>query len=333
MISKLSAAFKALASDAKMDNRLRMDEPLSRHTSLRIGGPAAIWAEVDSIGELEAILSLARGEGLAIHLVGLGSNVLFGDDGVMGVVLRLGGELAGWERVAASGDKASFWVGGGAINAHLVKGLLKQGFVGAEFLSLIPGTLGGAIALNAGTKEHEIESILQSVDLMVFNTETGRWQRQTVERSGLSMSYRHAELPEDAIVVAGCIEVVRGDVDAARKNIRFDKDRRNETQPYRLASVGSTFANPTGDFAGRLIEAVGLKGVSIGGARISPLHANFFINEAEASAKDFLSLMALARVRVRRSFGVELRPEVRFVGFDGWSQMLEIERDLERHGC
>ena len=143
------------------------------------------------------------------------------------------------------------------------------------------------------------------------------------------MRYRHTALPEGTLVVGGTIRVRRGDVDAARERIAADKERRNRTQPYRLASVGSTFANPEGDYAGRLIDQVGLKGESIGGATISELHANFFINESDATAEDFLRLMALARHRVRNDFGVELRPEVRFVGFDGMKRLTEYERQLE----
>jgi UDP-N-acetylmuramate dehydrogenase len=142
------------------------------------------------------------------------------------------------------------------------------------------------------------------------------------------MSYRHAKLAPGAVVVRGEVTLEVGDADEARERVRADKERRDKTQPYRLASVGSTFANPPGDFAGRLVEAAGLKGHRVGGARVSELHANFFINEEHASARDFLSLMALARVRVRQRFGVELRPEVRFVGFDGWSAMVALEAEL-----
>ena len=146
------------------------------------------------------------------------------------------------------------------------------------------------------------------------------------------MSYRSADLPPGSLVVGGVIEVTDGDVDEARQLVAKDKERRNRTQPYRLASVGSTFANPDGDYAGRLIEEVGLKGESTGGARVSELHANFFINESEARADDFLELMARARHRVREQFGVELRPEVRFVGFDGMKRLCELEQQLEGEG-
>lgn len=322
-------SFQKLGDALGMVGRLSLDAALERHATLRLGGAAAVWAEVETRAELEALLGLARREGVDVFVVGLGSNVLFPDEGVRGLVIRLSGDFARWSVAEDGVDAALAAVGGGVVNAHLVRGLLKEGFVGAEFLSLIPGTFGGAVALNAGTKEQEIESLLAYVEWMVPDASGEGFVTQVVERADLSMSYRHTELPEGAIVLGGGMRVQRGDIEQARARVKFDKDRRNETQPYRLASVGSTFANPEGDFAGRLIEAAGLKGTSIGGARISPLHANFFINENGATAHDFLSLMALARVRVRAEFGVELRPEVRFVGFDGWARMLEIEHQME----
>lgn len=324
----LSQSIQNLGKKLGMGTRLRLGEGLDRHATLRVGGPAAIWAEVETLDELTSLKTLARRENMEVFVVGLGSNVLFSDDGVSGLVIRLGGNFARWE-VHDTDSAAVVSVGGGTINAHLVRGLLKQGYVGAEFLSLIPGTLGGAVALNAGTKEKEIESLVRRVKLMTFDAESEAFVTTMVERENLTMTYRHTDLPENAVVLGADLEVESGDIDEARERVRFDKDRRNETQPYRLASVGSTFANPAGDFAGRLIEAVGLKGTSIGGARISPLHANFFINEDGATSHDFLSLMALARVKVRERFGIDLRPEVRFIGFDGWSRMLEIELRME----
>lgn len=305
-------------------DRFRRNEALSNHGSLRIGGPATFWVEPHDVAELDRAISFARARSLPIELVGLGSNVLFPDEGIDGVVIRLAGQFATWN-VEASDDEALVRVGAGAINAHLVRGLLKEGWVGMEFLVLIPGTFGGAVAMNAGTREKELSSILRRVEL--YAPDEPRMV-DVIDVSQIRMSYRHTELPQGAIVTGGEICVRRGDVDEARERVSADKERRNETQPYRLASVGSTFANPEGDFAGRLIEAAGLKGHEIGGARISPRHANFFINEGAATAEDFLRLMATARVAVRKNFGVELRPEVRFVGFDGWARLQAIEDEI-----
>jgi UDP-N-acetylmuramate dehydrogenase len=312
-----------LAAEEQMGPRLRFNEPLAKHCSLRIGGAAAVWAEVETPRELGLLLEAADSDELDAVVVGLGSNVLFPDEGIRGVVIRLTGELADWSIESSEGDSATVEVGAGAVNAHLVRGLHKDGWVGAEFLALIPGTFGGAVVMNAGTKEAELSEVLLEADVLERG-EAG-WHRRRLSVDELGLGYRHSSLGPQSIVLGGRIRVRRGDVDSARELVRRDKARRNRTQPYKLASVGSTFANPEGDYAGRVIEEVGLKGHAIGGAKISELHANFFINEGEATAEQFLELMALARSKVRQRFGLELRPEVRFVGFDGYECMLAYE--------
>lgn len=312
----------------RFGSRLRFDEPLSKHSSLRIGGPAKLWAEPHTKDELIELLQLAHQQDLPIYFVGLGSNTLFDDAGLPGLALKLSGELAQWHQLEPAGEGDQLvYAGAGAINAHLVRGLLKQGLINHEFLVLIPGTFGGAIAMNAGTKEQEIKSILRQVELVHLNATTGAVQIERVDASALNLRYRHADLAPNTYIIGGVIQVAQGDVELAQSNVQADKDRRNRTQPYRLASVGSTFANPPGDYAGRLIEASGLKGLRIGGAQISELHANFFINADNASAEDFLRLMATARATVRQRFGVELTPEVRFVGFDGWQRLHIYEQE------
>lgn len=317
-----------LALDALLGGRARHGESLARRSSLRIGGEADHWVEPASLDELIEVCELATAHELPIHVVGLGSNTLFPDEGLRGLTIRMSGELATWQVLGEEEGVTRVRVGAGLVNAHLVRGVLASGLVGAEFLVLIPGTFGGAVVMNAGTKEAELSSVLTSVTLLIPDPATSSWKTAVMTPEQLEMRYRHAALPEGAIVVDGTIALQKGDVEAASQAAKDDKERRNRTQPYKLASVGSTFANPPGDYAGRLIEAVGLKGVSRGGARVSDLHANFFINEEGASAADFLSLMALARVRVRRDFGVELTPEVRFVGFDGTRELARIEREL-----
>lgn len=307
-------------------DKFRRDEPLAKHCTLRVGGTATYWVDVSTVDDLDLARRFAANLELPLHVVGLGSNVLFGDDGIHGVVVRLVGDLASWSTTPLNDETAHVWIGAGTVNAHLVRGLLKEGWIGMEFLVLIPGTFGGAVAMNAGTREKELSSILTRVEC--YSPDEPR-KVTMFDASQIHMTYRHTDLPDDSVVTAGVIEVCRGDVDAARERVRADKARRDATQPYRFASVGSTFANPDGDYAGRLIEAVGLKGYRVGGACISPLHANFFINEGSATALDFLTLMATARVRVRRAFGVELRPEVRFVGVDGWALLHELEAAIE----
>lgn len=312
------------ALEQQLGARFKRNEPLHKHSSLRIGGPASHWVEPHTLGELTRIYELAREHGARVELVGLGSNTLFPDEGIDGVVIRLAGELAELRIEQDDEGGVVARVGAGMLNAHLVRKLVKAGMTGAEFLKLIPGSFGGSVAMNAGTKEQWLSTILVDATLLVPGGDGFAVQR--VEAEALELRYRHATLPEGAVVVDASIRLARGDVEAANARADFDKQRRAKTQPYKLASVGSTFTNPDGDYAGRLIEAVGLKGAAVGGAQVSPLHANFFINQGGATARDFLTLMARARVAVRRAFGVELRPEVRFVGFDGWSLLEEIER-------
>lgn len=301
--------------------RLKKNESLSQHSSLRIGGSTRYWIEVESLHELQRCIALATQKHVPVEVVGLGSNILFSDDGFDGCIIRLSGKFSEWNIQKNSEVR----IGAGAINAHLVKGLLKKGLINAEFLALIPGTFGGAIALNAGTKNTELSSILQSIRLITLNE-----PRKVISRlaNELNLTYRHADLPEGSIVIEGVIQLEKGDVELAAQRVKLDKENRNLTQPYKLRSVGSTFANPVGDYAGRLIEEVGLKGKIIGGAKISEKHANFFINENNASSDDFLELMALARVRVFDRFQILLKPEVRFVGFDGWARLKAFEVKL-----
>lgn len=318
-VSKRNSEFLAhLRTD--FGERIRLDEPLAKHCTLRIGGPARIWAEPETEEEVSQLLDACSRTGTDHFVVGLGSNTLFPDEGIDGVVIRLGGALATFE---VEGDLAQ--VGGGAVNAHMVRGLLKDGWVGMEFLALVPGTMGGAVAMNAGTKERELSEILVGVRVI---DPTQPWTTRIMTAAELQLSYRHAQLPAGAIVVGATINVTKGDVESAKIRVAEDKARRNKTQPYKLASVGSTFANPEGDYAGRLIESVGLKGTSFGGARISDLHANFFINESNATANDFLTLMANVRAKVRAAYDIDLCPEVKFVGFDGWARLHALEADL-----
>ena len=200
--------------------RVKFNEPLSKHSSLRIGGPALAWISVETEDELISALRMAREYELDWLINGLGSNTLFPDQGFAGLVLRLTGEFAQWH---VNGDIAH--VGAGVVNAHLVRGLLKEGWVGMEFLTLIPGTFGGAVVMNAGTREKELSEILEEV--RVLSLEEPRMATLTPEK--LEMRYRHAEIPSRGVVCSGSIRLAKGDVASASANVKADKDRRNET--------------------------------------------------------------------------------------------------------
>lgn len=300
-------------------SRAELGVALAHKTSLRVGGPAAVWLEVASeqgLGRALRWLS-ARPEVPRLPL-GAGSNTLASDDGFAGVVLALGRGLARVELGAQAGQRREGWgagavrveVGGATRDAHVVRDLHRAGLVGPEFLALIPGTFGGAVAMNAGTRWGELKHLLLGARCV-----TPEGERVELSVEALGMGYRHAELPPGAVVVGGAVVAWPGSVEEARHKIKAERAYRNQTQPYHMPCAGSFFANPPGDSAGRLIEAAGLKGLAWGGAEVSPMHANFIVNARQARAQEVLELMALARRAVRARFGVELRPEVRLLGF------------------
>lgn len=279
------------------------DEPLAPRTAIRVGGPADLLvrpADPDALGEL---LRAVRELGLPLTVLGGGANTLVADAGVRGVVLRLpqdlGGESADGERLVLSA---------GAPIARLPARAHARGLVGVEFLAGVPGTLGGATAMNAGTRLGEMKDVVTRVELA---TAEGAG---FVPAAALGFAYRTCRLPPGAVVTRVEVRLREGDVAAGEAAMREDRERRRRTQPLDRPTFGSTFANPPGDHAGRLIEAVGLKGHRVGNATWSDVHANFIVNLGGATAADVLALIRLARERVLAQHGVRLETEVRLVG-------------------
>jgi len=252
---------------------------------------------VETREQLRRLYSFCRERGLPLFPVGQGSNLLVEDGGIRGVVVRLRGDF---ETFAFNGDEAV--AGAGALMPALAAVCAEKGLGGAEFMAGIPGTLGGGLLTNAGTPEGDLGSIVQSVE--VFDGEFSTWRREKLE-----FSYRRSNLGGE-IVTAVVLRLRRGDPGEIRALMRRQLDRRAERQPLGTFNCGSVFKNPPGDHAGRLIEAAGLKGHRIGGARISPKHANFIENTDKAGAADVKALIDLARARVKEKFGVELELEV-----------------------
>jgi UDP-N-acetylmuramate dehydrogenase len=279
------------------------DAPLAKRTSIRVGGPADLLVQPASTEDVVRLLRIAAERGVPTFALGGGANLLVADRGVRGVTIRVPQDL-GEETVA--GDQLV--VSAGAPASRLIARAQKLGLVGAEFSAGIPGTLGGMVAMNAGTRAGEMKDVVTRVELA---TAAGaRWLDAALLRFG----YRHAELPEDAVVTRLEVRLRAGDVAASLAAMKADVDRRRATQPYTQPTFGSTFRNPPGDHAGRLIEAAGLKGHRIGGAIWSPVHANFVVNTGGATARDVLALVNLARARVLERFGITLQPEVRLAG-------------------
>ncbi len=279
------------------------DAPLAPRTAIKVGGPADLLVRPADPDALAELLRAVRELGVPLAILGGGANTLVADAGVRGVVLRLPPDLA---PEAATGE--TLVLGAGAPTSRLWTRGHALGLVGMEFIAGIPGTLGGAVAMNAGTRAGEMKDVVARVELA---TAEGAG---FVEARTLAFAYRACRLPEGAVLTRVELTLRRGDVEASERLMREDRERRRRTQPLDRPTFGSTFTNPPGEYAGRLIEAVGLKGHRVGNATWSDVHANFVTNLGGATARDVLALVRLARARVRERFGIALEPEVRLLG-------------------
>ncbi len=284
------------------------NEALSRHTTMRIGGPADALAIPETIEQVEALVHTAKSRGVPIFILGRGSNLLVRDGGIRGLVIKLGDAFS---KLTVEGRELTVFAGRTIVStAHVA---MKNGLAGLEFAAGIPGTVGGAVVMNAGAHGGEMKDVIRAVQVLTSN---GLIETRSVE--ALQFGYRTSSLRDSGDVVLGAVfRLAPGDTAEMQQKVKAWNVRRQATQPLSYPSCGSVFRNPAGDFAARLIEAAGLKGERIGGAMISELHANFIVNLGGASAADVISLMTCARARVRDEFGVELVPEVRVVGEDG----------------
>ena len=288
----------------RLGGSVRQDEQLARHTTYRIGGPAALFVECASVSDLaEATRALAE-EGVEWTVLGKGSNVLAADEGYDGAVLVLGRDF---KRHSLDGDHLR--TGAGVILAAVVQDAFKQGLSGLEFAVGIPGTVGGAVAMNAGSRDDWIGSIVETVTLFV----PGRGL-VGVRGPEVPWGYRRSGLSAQGIIVETVLRVTQSDQVDIRRSMEASLRRRKRSQPLSMPSAGSVFVNPDNDSAGRLIEAAGLKGHRIGGAAVSDVHANFIVNAGGATARDVIELIQLIRRTVKDDYGIELRPEIRFLG-------------------
>jgi UDP-N-acetylmuramate dehydrogenase len=284
---------------------VKPNEPLARYTTFRIGGPAEWLLEVSTQAALVALLRLLRRADVPFHLLGLGSNVLIPDAGLPGVTAKLGGEL---RRARVRGTLVS--AGGALALPQLAKRMARRGLVGLEALTGFPSTVGGGVCMNAGCYGTEIKDLLVSVTAIERD---GTRRRLTV--ADLQPAYRQTTLQKSgAIVTRAVLRLTPGDAKAALARIDELNARRWASLPSGLPNAGSIFKNPPGDYAGRLIEACGLKGLTAGGAQVSPKHANVIVNLGNAKATDVLDLMLRSRAAVSARFGVRLEPELVLAG-------------------
>jgi len=283
---------------------LRFKEPMSQHTSWRVGGIADIYFVPDGIADLAHFMQNLPAD-MPVTMTGLGSNLLVRDGGLRGAVVCTHKGLSAIEQP----DDTRVHAQAGVPGAKVARFSLKQGLRGAEFLAGIPGTVGGALAMNAGAFGGETWSIVESVDTV---NRAGEINQRAPE--DYDIAYRHVRGAQDEWFVAATFKLAAGDVEAGRGEIRDLLAKRGTSQPIQSANAGSVFRNPEGDFAARLIEDCGLKGHRIGGAEISQRHANFILNVDSAQASDIESLIELVIATVSERHDVELEPEVRIVG-------------------
>ena len=287
-----------------LENDVHFDCPMGPYTTFRVGGKAEALCAVKGLLQLKELLSFASRENLPCLVVGRGSNILVKDRGLKGLALVLKGDFGELEE-----KEGTIHAGGGLGLVELVRFSQKKGVAGLEFLSGIPGTVGGAVAMNAGAWGKSIGDVVTVVEILTMDGGRG-----IISRSELQFGYRRAVLPIGAVVVKAQFKGTPDRPEAIGERIRDYLERRKAGQPLDYPSAGSVFKNPPQEYAGRLIESVGLKGKRVGGAMISEKHANVIVNVGGASAEDIIALMETARHRVREQTGIDLEPEIKVVG-------------------
>ena len=287
-------------------SRLRFGEPLAKHTHFGIGGEATAYIEISTVSELAALARFHREWDVPVAIIGRGSNLLVSDTGFKGISVRLVGELA---KLAVDGNVVS--VGAGLSLPALSKTMSRSGLSGVEFALGIPGSVGGALIMNAGAWGSSFGDVVTDVTVM---TDSGELVNLT--HAEAAFEYRHSGLEPYFCVIGATLALESGDVDEITEQMQTFYKQKVATQPFAEENAGCMFKNPPGDSAGRLIDISGLKGYRIGGAEVSTVHGNFILNLDNATAEDVLKLVAHIQQQVRDKTGISLQTEVKRLGFD-----------------
>lgn len=304
-MNKKTAFYETLLKVIPDHERVMSDEPMANHTTFRIGGPADILVLPASVEEITAVLQLAREAAIPITVLGRGSNVLVSDKGIRGVVLRLGKHLSHIRH-----EGATLYAGAGASLGDVSRYAAKLSLTGLEFAIGIPGTIGGAVYMNAGAYEGEMRQVVTAVTAICPDCGLKRYTGEE-----LDFGYRHSAFSDNGCLICEVeVSLKPGDEPTIRSKMDDCTFRRNSKQPVELPSAGSVFKRPPGYYAGTLIEQTGLKGLTIGGAQVSSKHAGFIVNIGGATASDVLALIREVQQRVYEKFQVKLEPEVRQIG-------------------
>ncbi|MGB2690281.1 MAG: UDP-N-acetylmuramate dehydrogenase [Desulfobacterales bacterium] len=304
--------------ESRFKHNVKFGEPMSRHTSLRVGGPAEAFATPENVEDLEALVKWSWDRGLSYLIIGKGTNLLVKDNGVHGIVIVLTKCLKKIDQTDTNTDGVIVTAMAGANLKTLCSYALKRGLEGMNFALGIPGTVGGGIMMNAGTSHGSMENVLKSINVLLPTGDTRRIKKEALDFDYRKLSWS-PELTDghrdQTVILDGRFCLCPSDPEALKKTAREIIRTRKKRQPIGLPSAGCFFKNPaSGETAGKLIEMAGLKGKSVGGAKISSKHANFFINRHKASAADFLALINLAEKVVLEKFNVHLEREVKVVG-------------------
>lgn len=299
--------YETVASLAKeLGSDVEYNASMGKYTSFKAGGNAAFLINVNSISSLQKIIKACKESGVPFFILGNGTNVLVRDGGIDGVVIRLG---AGVSKITLS-DENTITAEAGASLKSICMFALRHSLTGLEFAYGIPGTLGGAVYMNAGAYGGEMKDILHSVSHIDSEGNLG-----TLTKDELDLSYRHSVYSENGFTVTSAeIVLKKGNYDDIKAKMNELMSRRKEKQPIEFPSAGSTFKRPEGYFAGALIEDCGLKGKTVGGAQVSEKHAGFIINKNKATATDILDLIKFVQDTVFQKHGVHLEPEVKIIG-------------------
>ncbi|WP_455721257.1 UDP-N-acetylmuramate dehydrogenase [Agathobacter sp.] len=279
-------------------------EPMKKHTTFRIGGPADFYVEPDE-KQIKKLLGIAKECDMPVTVVGNGSNLLVGDGGIRGLTIGIG---KGLSKIEVSDNMIT--AGAGAILAAVASKAAEASLGGMEFAAGIPGSIGGAVVMNAGAYGGEIKDIIVSATVL-----TADGQIKEITKDELDLSYRHSCVPEKGYIVLGAkLLLCKKPQDEIRAEMAQLREKRVEKQPLEYPSAGSTFKRPEGYFAGKLVMDAGLRGYSVGDAQVSEKHCGFVVNKGNATAADVLALIKDVQQRVSEQFGVQLEPEVKMIG-------------------
>ena len=291
------------------EDKLKTDEPMSKHSSFRVGGPAELFLEVDSVEKLKAILEVNKELKLPITVIGNGTNILVKDKGIKGIVIKY--VAKGISKATLDNDTFAITADAGLPNAALANELLKDSLTGFEFAASIPGTIGGAIYMNAGAFGGEMENIVSEVtfldldDLAIYKS----------DGDDCDFGYRHSKFENmNTVILSATMVFNKGDKEEIKRTMDAYLQKRLETQPYDKPNAGSTFKRGDGFITAMLIDEAGLKGHTIGGAQVSEKHAGFIVNTGNATAKDILDLIKYVQKTIMEKYGKAIEPEVRILG-------------------